>query len=88
VERFGSFIVVPLVIGKDIAMTTVEKSTAREIAAAADRTLGTIADRMKSMVSERPLVAIGMAAGVGILLSLLWRRQEHGQLRGRPGKGG
>jgi ElaB/YqjD/DUF883 family membrane-anchored ribosome-binding protein len=26
------------------------------------------------MVSERPLVAIGTAAGVGVLLGFLWRR--------------
>jgi ElaB/YqjD/DUF883 family membrane-anchored ribosome-binding protein len=75
----GSFIVVSSVIGKDIAMTTVEKNTVKEIATAADRALETVADRMKSMVTERPLVAIGMAAGVGILLSLLWRRQAHGR---------
>jgi ElaB/YqjD/DUF883 family membrane-anchored ribosome-binding protein len=75
----GSFIVVSSVIGKDIAMTTVEKNTVREIAAAADRTLETVADGVKSLISERPLVAIGMAAGVGILLSLLWRRHAHGR---------
>jgi ElaB/YqjD/DUF883 family membrane-anchored ribosome-binding protein len=79
VERLGSFIVVSLVIGKDIAMKTVEKSTMREIAAAADRTLETVADGVKSMITERPLVTIGMAAGVGILLSLLWRRHAHGR---------
>ena len=78
-ERLGSFIVVSSVIGKDIAMTTVEKNTVKEIATAADRALETVADRMKSMVTERPLVAIGMAAGVGILLSLLWRRHAHGR---------
>ena len=60
-------------------MTTVEKSRMREIATAADRTLDTVANRVKSMISERPLVAIGMAAGVGILLSLLWGRQAHGR---------
>jgi ElaB/YqjD/DUF883 family membrane-anchored ribosome-binding protein len=79
VERLGSFIVVSSVIGKDIAMTTVEKNTVREIATAADRTLETVADGVKNMISERPLVAIGMAAGVGILLSLLWRRHAHGR---------
>jgi ElaB/YqjD/DUF883 family membrane-anchored ribosome-binding protein len=68
-----------LVIGKDVAMTTVKKSRMREIATAADRTLETVADRVTSMISERPLVAIGMAAGVGILLSLLWRRHAHGR---------
>jgi ElaB/YqjD/DUF883 family membrane-anchored ribosome-binding protein len=68
-----------LVIGKDIAMRSAEKNTMREIATAADRTLETVADRVKSMISERPLVAIGMAAGVGVLLSLLWRRHAHGR---------
>jgi ElaB/YqjD/DUF883 family membrane-anchored ribosome-binding protein len=68
-----------LVIGKGIAMTAVKKKTVRDITTAADRTLETVADRMKNIVSERPLVAIGMAAGVGILLSLLWRRQAHGR---------
>jgi ElaB/YqjD/DUF883 family membrane-anchored ribosome-binding protein len=58
-------------------MTAVEKNTARELATAADRALETLADRMKSMVTQRPLVAIGMAAGAGILLSFLWRRQAH-----------
>ena len=57
-------------------MTAVEKNTVMKIATAAERTLETVAGRMKSIVSERPLVAIGVA---GILLSLLWRRQAHGR---------
>jgi ElaB/YqjD/DUF883 family membrane-anchored ribosome-binding protein len=69
-------------------MTTVKKSTVRELVKAGDRTLETVADRVKSMVSGRPLVTIGMAAGVGILLSLLWRRQAQGQSHGSPSEGG
>jgi hypothetical protein len=62
-----------------IVMSAVEKNAVMKIATAADRTLETVAGRMKSMVKERPLVMIGIAAGVGILLSLLWRRQAHGR---------
>jgi ElaB/YqjD/DUF883 family membrane-anchored ribosome-binding protein len=60
-------------------MTAVEKNTVMEIATAADLTLKTVAGRMKSMVTERPLVMIGVAAGVGLLLSFLWCRQAHGR---------
>jgi ElaB/YqjD/DUF883 family membrane-anchored ribosome-binding protein len=60
-------------------MTAVEKNTTTEIATAADLTLKTAAGRMKSMVTQRPLVMIAIAAGVGILLSFLWRRQAHGR---------
>jgi len=60
-------------------MTAVEKNTVTEITTSVDLTLERIAGRMKSMVTERPLVMIGIAAGVGILLSLLWRRQAHGR---------
>ena len=60
-ERFGSFIVVSLIIGKDIAMTAVEKNTVMEIATPADLTPATVAGRMKSMVTERPLGAIAFA---------------------------
>jgi ElaB/YqjD/DUF883 family membrane-anchored ribosome-binding protein len=73
-ERFGPRIVVFLYIGKDFAMTTARKSTVNEIAETADRTLETVTDGIKSMVSERPLVTLGMAAGVGLLLGFLWRR--------------
>jgi ElaB/YqjD/DUF883 family membrane-anchored ribosome-binding protein len=69
-------------------MTTVEKNTVMEIATAADRPLETVANRIKSIVSERPLVTIGIAAGVGILLSFLRHRQAHGQFRGLPSEGG
>jgi ElaB/YqjD/DUF883 family membrane-anchored ribosome-binding protein len=65
-------------------MTAVEKNTVIEIATAADLTLETVAGRMKSMVMGHPLVAIGIAAGLGILLSFLWSRQAHGQFRGLP----
>jgi ElaB/YqjD/DUF883 family membrane-anchored ribosome-binding protein len=65
-------------------MTAVEKNTATEIATSVDLTLERIAGRMKSMVTERPLVTIAIAAGVGVLLSFLWRRQAHGQFRGLP----
>jgi hypothetical protein len=71
-----------------LVMTAVEKSTVMAIAPAADLTLGTVAGRMKSMVTDRPLVTIGIAAGIGILLSFLWRPQAHGQFRGRPSEGG
>jgi ElaB/YqjD/DUF883 family membrane-anchored ribosome-binding protein len=60
-------------------MTTVKKNTVMKIATAPDRALETVAGKMKSMVTERPLVTIGIAAGVGILLSFLWRRQAHGR---------
>jgi ElaB/YqjD/DUF883 family membrane-anchored ribosome-binding protein len=56
-------------------MTAVEKNPATEIATSVDLTLS----RMKSMVTKRPLVMIAIAAGVGILLSFLWRRQAHGR---------
>jgi ElaB/YqjD/DUF883 family membrane-anchored ribosome-binding protein len=69
-------------------MTAVEKNTVMEIATAADLTLRTVVGRMKSMVTERPLVMIGIAAGVGILLGFLWRRQAHGQFRSLPSEGG
>ncbi len=65
-------------------MTAIEKKTATEIATSVDLTLARIAGRMKSMVTERPLVTIAIAAGVGVLLSFLWRRQAHGQFRGLP----
>ena len=65
-------------------MTAVEKNTTMEIATAADLTLKTVAGRMKSMVTQRPLVMIAIAAGVGILLSFLWRRQAQGQFRSLP----
>jgi ElaB/YqjD/DUF883 family membrane-anchored ribosome-binding protein len=55
-------------------MTLPKKSAATEPAGVADQTLETVVDRLESMVSERPLVAIGMAAGVGVLLGFLWRR--------------
>ena len=55
-------------------MAAAKNSTVREVARAADRTLDTVADRIKIVVSERPLVTIGMAAGVGLLLGFLWRR--------------
>jgi ElaB/YqjD/DUF883 family membrane-anchored ribosome-binding protein len=79
VERFRSFIVVSLIIGKDIAMTAVEKNPATEIATSVDLTLSRIAGRMKSLVTKRPLVTIAIVAGVGVLLSFLWRRQAHGR---------
>jgi ElaB/YqjD/DUF883 family membrane-anchored ribosome-binding protein len=60
-------------------MTAVEKNTTMEIATVADLTLKTVAGRMKSMVTQRPLVMMAIAAGVGILLSFLWRRQAHGR---------
>jgi ElaB/YqjD/DUF883 family membrane-anchored ribosome-binding protein len=59
-------------------MTAVEKNTVMEIAIGTDLTLETVAGRMKSMVTQRPLVTIAIAVGVGILLSFLWRRQAHG----------
>jgi ElaB/YqjD/DUF883 family membrane-anchored ribosome-binding protein len=59
-------------------MTAVEKNTVMEIATGTDLTLETVAGRMKSMVTQRPLVTIAIAVGVGILLSFLWRRQAHG----------
>jgi ElaB/YqjD/DUF883 family membrane-anchored ribosome-binding protein len=65
-----------LVIGKDFAMATTKKSTAREVARPAARMLETFTDRIKSMFSEHPLATVGMAAGVGILLSFLWRRRH------------
>jgi ElaB/YqjD/DUF883 family membrane-anchored ribosome-binding protein len=69
------------IIEKDIVMTAIEKNTVMEIAIGTDRTLETVAgrmSRMKSMVTQRPLVTIAIAVGVGILLSFLWRRQAHG----------
>jgi ElaB/YqjD/DUF883 family membrane-anchored ribosome-binding protein len=57
-------------------MAKAKKSTAREVARASDRTPETVADRIESMVSEHLLVTIGMAAGVGILLTFLWRRRH------------
>jgi len=65
-------------------MTAVEKNTATEIATSVDLTLERIAGRMTSMVTKRPLVTIAIAAGVGVLLSFLWRRPAHGQFRGLP----
>jgi len=52
-------------------MATAKKSTAREAARAPIRRRTTAADKMKSVVSARPLVTLGIAAGVGILLGLL-----------------
>jgi ElaB/YqjD/DUF883 family membrane-anchored ribosome-binding protein len=70
-------------------MTAVDKNTVVEIATAADLTLQTVAGRiMKGLVKGRPLVTIAIAAGLGILLSFLWRRQAHGQFRGLPSEGG
>jgi ElaB/YqjD/DUF883 family membrane-anchored ribosome-binding protein len=57
-------------------MATAKKSTVRVVARAADRTVETVADRIRNKVSEHLLVTIGMAAGVGILLSFLWRRRH------------
>ena len=57
-------------------MARAKKSTVKEVARAADRKLVTVSDRIESMVSEHLLVTIGMAAGVGILLSFLWRRRH------------
>jgi len=55
-------------------MTLPKKNAATEPAGVADQTAETVVDRLESMASERPLVAIGMAAGVGVLLGFLWRR--------------
>ena len=71
-----SLMVIPQLLGKDFAMATAKKSTVREVARVADRPLETVADRLASMVSEHPLLTIGMAAGVGILLSFVWRRRH------------
>jgi len=65
-------------------MTAVEKNTATEIATSVHLTLARIAGTMKSIVTERPLVTIAIAAGVGLLLSFLWRRRAQGQFRGLP----
>ena len=62
VERFRSFIVILFeLFKKDIVMTAVEKNTVTEITTSVDLTLERIAGRMKSMVTERPLVAIAFA---------------------------
>jgi len=63
-------------------MTAVEKNMATEIATSVDLTLERIAGRMMSMVTKRPLVTIAIAAGVGLLLSFLWRLRAQGQFRG------
>jgi ElaB/YqjD/DUF883 family membrane-anchored ribosome-binding protein len=55
-------------------MARVKKGTAADLSESSDQALETLVDRLESMVSERPLVAMGMAAGAGLLLGFLWRR--------------
>ena len=51
------------------------RGKARQVAGEAQRTVGEAVETVRGMASDQPLIALGIAAGVGFVLGMLMSRR-------------